>query len=85
MTEDDLIEELAAIEHERWSHWQRYVHSKAKQREDGSLLIPADLVNRWSKQMMTSYSDLSVEEKRSDREQVIKVLPTILRYISQLR
>jgi hypothetical protein len=24
----ELIETLAAVEHERWSHWQRHVHSQ---------------------------------------------------------
>jgi hypothetical protein len=44
--DDALIEELAAIEHERWSHWQRYVHAKAVRRPDGSLVLSAELVDR---------------------------------------
>ena len=46
-----LIEHLAAIEHERWSYWQRYMHSKGVRQADGSLTIPAHLVERWEKQM----------------------------------
>ena len=72
-----LIEELAALEHERWSHWQRYLHSKCVHQADGSLLIPADLVARWEKQAHTKYEDLSSEERESDREQVRKYLPLI--------
>jgi hypothetical protein len=51
MTSDDidevlnsLIERLAAIEHERWSHWQRYVHETGRRRPDGSLLLPGACV-----------------------------------------
>jgi len=42
----DLIDRLASIEHERWAHWQRYVHDQCERLEDGSLVIPADLVAR---------------------------------------
>ncbi len=72
-----LVEQLAAIEHERWSHWQRYMHDKASRQEDGTLVIPADLVARWEKQIQTSYADLSADEKKSDREQVERYLPII--------
>ena len=72
-----LVEKLASIEHERWSHWQRYVHSQCVQGEDGSLTIPADLVRRWSAQIATSYDALSEAEKESDREQVRRYLPMI--------
>lgn len=73
----ELIEQLAAIEHERWSHWQRYLHSKCFKNNDGSLTIPANLVERWSKQIHTEYYNLTEDEKESDREQVMKYLPLL--------
>jgi hypothetical protein len=72
-----LIEQLAAVEHERWSHWQRYVHSKCIRQPDGSLLLPANLVARWEKQIDTKYAELDDQERESDREQVRKYLPLI--------
>jgi hypothetical protein len=72
-----LVERLAAIEHKRWSHWQRYMHDKATRQEDGALLIPADLVARWEKQIATDYADLSPTEQESDKEQVERYLPII--------
>ncbi len=72
-----LIEQLAAVEHERWSHWQRYVHSKCIRQPDGSLLLPADLVARWEKQIDTKYAELDDQERESDREQLRKYLPLI--------
>lgn len=74
----ELLEALAAIEHERWAHWQEYVHSLCTPTSDGSLLIPAELVERWKKQAATPYGDLNEEEQESDREQVRRYLPTIL-------
>jgi hypothetical protein len=73
-----LTEQLAAIEHERWSHWQRYVHNNGVRQPDGSLLLPPDLVARWEKQIETKYADLANAEKESDREQVRKYLPLIV-------
>jgi len=80
---DDLIEQLANVEHERWSHWQRYLHSKCERVRDGSLVIPADLVTRWEAQMNTPYSELSETEKESDREQVRRYLPIITNALNQ--
>lgn len=74
---DELIEELAAIEHERWAHWQAYLHQQCQRNPDGSLTIPADLVSRWSMQMATPYAELSDAEKQSDREQVVRYLPIV--------
>jgi hypothetical protein len=85
-TLDELLEALASIEHERWSHWQRYVHSKCvPQGHDGALLIPADLVKRWEKQIATPYSELTAEEKESDREQVRRYFPLIVGALSEER
>jgi hypothetical protein len=74
---DRMIETLASIEHERWSHWQSYLHSCGTLRPDGALVLPADLIERWSDQMRTEYPALSEEEKESDREQVRRYLPII--------
>lgn len=73
----ELLEHLAALEHERWSHWQRYMHSKCVLSPDGSLTIPAELVERWTRQLSTPYENLSEAERESDREQVRRYLSSI--------
>jgi len=74
---EQLLEKLAALEHERWSHWQRYMHGKGQRQPDGSLLIPAELVARWDAQINTPYPALDEKTKESDREQVRRYLPLI--------
>lgn len=76
-----LIEQLAAVEHERWAHWQKYLHGQCQRNTDGSLTIPSELVERWETQIATPYSDLGAEEKESDREQVQRYLPILDKFL----
>lgn len=78
LEEDRAIDRLAAVEHERWAHWQQYLHDQCERRDDGSLIIPADLVFRWEEQIRTPYAELSPSEQESDREQVRRYLPTVV-------
>ncbi|GLB68752.1 hypothetical protein [Arthrobacter mangrovi] len=73
------LEAVAAVEHDRWAHWQRYLHAQCIEGQDGSLLIPATLVDRWSRQLSTPYSELSDSEKDSDREQAREYLAALIR------
>ena len=74
---DALLDELAHIEHERWAYWQSYMHGKGTLQPDGSLLIPRELVDRWERQIATPFTELTEQEKESDRDQVKKYLPII--------
>lgn len=67
---NDLREKLAAIEHERWAHWQAYLHAQCERQPDGSLVIPAALVAHWERQIATPYEQLTEREKDSDRTEV---------------
>lgn len=73
-----LVEELAAVEHQRWSHWQDNVHRQSTRLPDGSALIPAPAVERWDRQIAAPYSELSEAEKQSDRDQVERYLSVVL-------
>ena len=58
----DLVELLAALEHEQWAHWMKYLFS---QLEGGK--IPEYYIKRWQNQMKTPYENLCEKEKQSDR------------------
>ncbi|MET4257382.1 hypothetical protein ABIC09_002318 [Bradyrhizobium sp. S3.12.5] len=80
---EGLLERLAYIEHDRWAHWQRYMHAKAQKLPNGALVVPPELVAQWERQLMTPYDQLSEKEKESDREQVRKYLPVIAEALSK--
>lgn len=76
--EKDFIEAGADLEHDRWSKWQKYMHSKIlPSADDGIMLIGQEFVDRWNRQINTPYAELSEQEKESDRIEVRKYLPLI--------
>jgi hypothetical protein len=79
----DTLEALASVEHERWSHWQRYLHSRCITNDDGSLTIPANLVARWTRQAMTDFTDLDEDEKESDREQAREYISALQQLLAR--
>ena len=75
--EERFVEVGANIEHDRWARWQKYMFSKCQRLNGGVLTIPEELVKRWFRQIETPYSDLSEEEKESDRKETRNYLPLI--------
>jgi hypothetical protein len=72
-----IKEQLADIEHQKWSHWQKYLHSKCVEHSDGKgewVCFPSELFRHWERQINTPYSELTEKEKDSDREQVERYL-----------
>lgn len=84
-TTDGLKEQLAAIEHDRWADWQKYMHSKMYQETDNKgeavMLLLQTQFNHWERQIATPYAELSEAEKNSDREQVDRYWPLIEKQI----
>lgn len=72
--QDILREQLAALAHEQWCGWMRYMFERSSERIDGTVIIPRGLVERWTRQMETAYADLPEDEKESDRTEADKVL-----------
>ena len=62
-----IIEIMADVEHNRWSKWQKYLHSLCVKNKDGSLTIPKSRVEHWEMEIATPYSELSEELKEYDR------------------
>ena len=73
----ELLEKLAAIEHDRWAHWQRFVHEQGERQQDGSLVLPSHLVAKWERLIATPYAQLTNMEQESDRDQVRRYLPVV--------
>ena len=73
-----MREKLAALQHEIWSHWMKYLFSQCNEVGDGCMEIPSKTVDRWLLQMDTPYAKLSERERKSDRDQADKVLTLII-------
>ena len=82
LSSEEVLEVIAAVAHERWSHWQRFLHAQCIENPDGSLTIPADDVVRWTRQMQTRYSDLTEAEKESDRQQAREYIDALRRTLT---
>lgn len=74
-----MKENLASLAHDQWSGWMNYMFSKCTHNPDGSVTIPPDLVERWTRQMNTDYIDLPENEKTSDRQEAYKMLMTFVK------
>ena len=75
--EAEFIEKGANLEHDRWARWQQYMFSLCLKDGNPGLIIPQDLVEQWQRQINTPYSELSEEEKESDRKETRNYLPLI--------
>lgn len=78
----ELIEKLSDIEHKRWSDWQSFCHKVLRENCPSQEL--EKVLERWDKQIKTSYKNLSESEKEMDRKQVKRYLPLIKKLISEI-
>lgn len=62
-SKSELVEALADLEHERWSGWEKYREGVADQKTE-----------RWKRLRETPYSELSEQEKESDRVEARKTI-----------
>jgi len=84
-TEKEFVEEGANLEHDRWARWQKYMFSKCLLYRDGALIIPQKFASRWFRQIDTLYSELSEEEKESDRKETRQYLELISQFFIDKR
>lgn len=56
--QEEIREWLAELEHEQWAYWTRYMLDN----------LSPENIERWRKQIETSYSELTEKERQSDRK-----------------
>jgi hypothetical protein len=81
VTDQELIEKLADVQHAIWSHWMNYMFTCGTVRTDGAWVMTADKAVRWTMQAGTPYAKLTEREKESDRDQARKLIPVFGEYM----
>lgn len=76
---NDLLEKLAALEHEQWVGWTEWMMEKWDETHSSGETYQA----RWRRQLATPYEDLSEAEKESDRIEARKVLTLLRAHIEE--
>ena len=78
----DCREELANLCHEQWIGWMKYLFGTCMEEftnymlfeTTGRIIIPRWAAERWRRQINTDYTNLSEEEKESDRKEADKFI-----------
>lgn len=73
-TEEQLIEALADLEHERWSGWEKYRATKSSRTPTAN-----KHERRWFRQRNTPYARLPGHHKESDRVEARKTVAVLRR------
>ena len=60
---ENLLEDLAELEHKQWAHWTKYMLNRLEQLERELM----DQKENWRRQIATPYFKLTEKEKDSDR------------------
>lgn len=76
----ELIKRLAVYSHATWSSWMAYMFSLCAE-VSGVAVIPAHLVDRWRRQMMTDYDKLPFDEKSSDDGEAEEMFNIFVDYV----
>ena len=71
---NEIREKVADLCHKQWSGWMLYLFQKGKFNKDGTFTISKLATERWSRQSVTEYKDLSEEEKELDRIEADKFI-----------
>ena len=74
---DDVREQLAAYAHTAWSGWMEYLFKQGTTNPDGSFTIRPGSVERWARQMRTTYWSLPEEERKSDLAEADQILAIV--------
>ena len=62
---EDVRQQLAALEHQRWSEWFRELQKECTPDNDGSLIIPSNLVAKSEVWAATRFDELSEREQEA--------------------
>ena len=89
---ENLLEDLAELEHKQWAHWTKYMLDRLEQLEaeiDGkapydALFELAQQKQNWRRQIATPYSELTEKEKGSDRVWASKSLEITAKQIDAI-
>ena len=79
---EEFIEKGANLEHDRWVRWQKWCHRVLRE----NCLSPEleKVLEGWDRQIATPYSELSEQEKESDRKETRNYVPLLKSYQSEL-
>lgn len=69
LSDNDLLNKLASLEHEQWSEWAKSLAKSEK--------LSEERIKRWEKLWDTPYEELDEKEKESDLKWAKKVLEII--------
>ena len=85
---ENLLEDLAELEHKQWAHWTKYMLNRLEQLEMKEDANDPYKVQRqqenWKRQIATPYSELTEKEKDSDRSWASKSLEITAKQIDAI-